>query len=107
MHAHLVVDVAVGEHGVEVLDALTGAAVVVVLQALLDGSHVHGLLDDLVIVLEQRARRYPNRSRPITCVMQTPTYKRSAKTQRVSTETWLLNPKADPSLNVVLRIQER
>lgn len=52
--AHLVVDVAVGEHGVEVLDALAGTAVVVVLQPLLDGAHVHGLLDDLVVVLRQK-----------------------------------------------------
>lgn len=56
--AHLVVDIAVGEHGVEVLDALAGAAVVVVLQTFLDGSHVHGLLDDLVVVLGQQTRLY-------------------------------------------------
>lgn len=52
--SHLVVDVAVSKHGVEVLDALAGAAVVVVLQPFLDGAHVHGLLDDLVVVLGQR-----------------------------------------------------
>lgn len=55
---HLVVDIAVGEHGVEVLYALAGAAVVVVLQPSLDGSHVHGLLDDFVVVLGQETRRY-------------------------------------------------
>lgn len=56
-YTHLIVDVAVGEHGVEVLHALAGAAVVVVLQAALDGPHVHGLFDDLVIVLRQRGAR--------------------------------------------------
>lgn len=54
---YLVVDVAVGEHGVEVLDALAGAAVEVVLQALLDRPHVHRLLDDLMVVLGGWARR--------------------------------------------------
>lgn len=47
----LVVNVAVGEHGVEVLDAFTGAAVETVFQTLLDGPHVHGLLDDLIVIL--------------------------------------------------------
>ena len=48
---YLVVDVAVGEHGVEVLHALASAAVVVVLQPPLNGAHVHGDLDDLMVVL--------------------------------------------------------
>ena len=48
---YLVVDVAVGEHGVEVLHALAGTAVVVVLQPPLNGAHVHGNLDDLMVVL--------------------------------------------------------
>ena len=56
MSSYLVVDVTVGEHGVEVLDTLTGAAVEVVLQALLDRPHVHRLLDDLVVVLGERER---------------------------------------------------
>ena len=46
----LVVDVAVGEHGVEVLYAFLGRPVVVVLQTFLDGAKVHGMLDDFVIV---------------------------------------------------------
>lgn len=49
---YLVVDVTVGEHGVEVLHGLAGAPVVVVLQAFLDGAHVHGVLDHLVVVLQ-------------------------------------------------------
>ena len=56
MSSYLVVDVTVGEHGVEVLDTLAGAAVEVVLQALLDRPHVHRLLDDLVVVLGERER---------------------------------------------------
>ena len=46
----LVVHVTVGENRVEVLDAFFGGPVVVVLQSLLDGAKVHGVLDDLVIV---------------------------------------------------------
>ena len=53
---YLVVDVTVGEHGVEVLDALAGAAVEVVLQPLLDRPHVHRLLDDLMVVLGEGGR---------------------------------------------------
>lgn len=49
---YLVVDVTVGEHGVEVLHGLTGAPVIVVLKTFLDGSHVHRVLDHLVVVLE-------------------------------------------------------
>lgn len=49
---YLVVDVTVGEHGVEVLHGLTGAPVIIVLQTFLDGSHVHRVLDHLVVVLE-------------------------------------------------------
>lgn len=50
--AYLVVDVTVGKHGVKVLHGLTGAPVIVVLQAFLDGPHVHGVLDDLMVVLQ-------------------------------------------------------
>ena len=46
----LVVDVAVGEDCVEVLDALLGAPVVVVVETFLDGAEVHGVLDYLVVV---------------------------------------------------------
>lgn len=48
---YLVVDVTVGEHGVEVLHGLTGAPVIIVLQTFLDGPHVHRVLDHLVVVL--------------------------------------------------------
>lgn len=48
---YLVVDVTVGEHGVEVLHGLTGAPVIIVLQTFLDGSHVHRVLDHFVVVL--------------------------------------------------------
>lgn len=50
--ADLVVDVAVCEHCVEVLDALLGIPVVVVLQAFFYCAHVHRSLDDLIVVLE-------------------------------------------------------
>ena len=48
---YLVVYITVGEHGVEVLHALSGAAVVVVLQSLLDGAHVHRGLYYRVVIL--------------------------------------------------------
>ncbi len=50
--SYLVVDVTVGEHGVEVLHGLTGAPVVIVLKTFLNSSHVHRVLDHLVVVLE-------------------------------------------------------
>lgn len=50
---HLVIDIAVCEHGVEVLHALSCPPVVVVLQAPFDRPHVHGLLDDLVVILHR------------------------------------------------------
>ena len=46
----LVVHIAVGEHGVEVLDALLRRPVVVVVQPLLDCSKIHRMFDDLVVV---------------------------------------------------------
>lgn len=49
--ADLVVDVAVSEHCVKVLDTLLGIPVVIVLQALLYRAHVHRNLDDLIVVL--------------------------------------------------------
>lgn len=52
---HLVIDVAVGEHGVEVLQAVTRGPIVVVLQAFLNGSQVHGRRYDLVIILRKQA----------------------------------------------------
>lgn len=55
--ADLVVDVAVSEHGVEVMDALLGVPIVVVLQALLYCPHVHRRLDDFVVVLDEEQTR--------------------------------------------------
>lgn len=54
--ADLVVDVAVSEHCVKVLDTLLGIPVVVVLQALFYRAHVHWSLDDLVIVLDMEGK---------------------------------------------------
>lgn len=50
----LVVDVAVGEHGVEVLYTFLGVPVVIVLQTSLYGTHVHRCLDDLIVVLKSK-----------------------------------------------------
>jgi len=50
---YLVVNVAVCEHGGEVVDTFLGVAVVMVLQPLLDGSHVHGVLDNIVVILQE------------------------------------------------------
>lgn len=47
----LVINVAVGEHGVEVMDTLLGVPVVVVLQPFFDCTHVHRVLYDLIVVL--------------------------------------------------------
>lgn len=56
--SHLVVDVAVGEHCVEVLHAFSRTPIIVVLQPPLDGTHVHRLFDDFVIILEtQRGKQ--------------------------------------------------
>lgn len=52
---YLVVDVAVGEHRVEVLYALTCTAVEAVLKTFLDGPHVHGLFDNFVVILKKTA----------------------------------------------------
>ena len=61
--ANLVVDVAVGEHGVEVLNALLSVPVEVAVQALLYGAHVHRDLDDLVVVLKEKCVRRRLRKR--------------------------------------------
>ena len=45
-----VVHIAVGEHGVEVLDALLSGPVIIVLKTFLDGPEVHGMFNDFVIV---------------------------------------------------------
>lgn len=55
---YLVVDVTVGEHGVKVLHGLTGAPIVIVLQTLLDGAHVHWVLDHLVVILKDASDTY-------------------------------------------------
>ena len=47
----LVVSVAIGEHGLEVLDALGRRVVEVRLEALFNRPHVHRVLDDLVVIL--------------------------------------------------------
>ena len=51
---YLVVNVAVGEHGVEVLDTFLGVTVVAVLKTLLDCSHVHRTLNNFVIILQDK-----------------------------------------------------
>lgn len=49
----LVVDVAVCEHGVEILHALASTAVIIVLQSFLDGAHVHRLFNDFIVILKE------------------------------------------------------
>lgn len=51
---YLVVDVTIGEHCVEVLHCLTGTPVIIILQSFLYGSHVHGVLDHLMVVLSMQ-----------------------------------------------------
>ena len=46
----LVVHIAVGEHCVEVLDALLSRPIIVVVESLLDCAKIHRVLDDLVVV---------------------------------------------------------
>lgn len=55
-NAHLVVDVTVGKHCIEVLHTFAGTPVVHVLQPFLDGAHVHRILDYLVIVLTKKRK---------------------------------------------------
>lgn len=54
----LVVNIAVGEHGVEVLYAFTCTTVKIVLQTLFDSTHVHGLFDNFMVILQKRERVY-------------------------------------------------
>ena len=49
--ARLVVEKTVFEHEAKVIDTLLPTVVDIVLQLLLDGAHVHGVLDHLVVVL--------------------------------------------------------
>lgn len=51
--ANLVIDVAVCEHCVEVLDTFLGIPVVIVLETLFYRPHVHRSLDDLIVVLHE------------------------------------------------------
>ena len=46
----LVVHIAVGEHCVEVLDALLSRPIIVVVEPLLDCAKIHWVLDDLMVV---------------------------------------------------------
>ena len=50
---YLVVNVAVGEHGCEVVDTFLGIPVVMVFKPFLDCSHVHRIFDNIVVVLEE------------------------------------------------------
>lgn len=59
----LVVDVAVGEHRVEILHALAGTAVIIVLQSLLDGAHVHWLFNDVIVILNEMREQVLNMSK--------------------------------------------
>lgn len=55
---HLVIDVAVGEHGVEVLHTFTRAPIVVVLEPFLDGSQVHGRgYYRMIILIKKESQR--------------------------------------------------
>lgn len=65
---YLVVDITVGEHGVEVLHALASPAVVVILQTFLDGAHVHRLLDDFMVILREDGYTEAKASASITQV---------------------------------------
>lgn len=62
---HPVVDVAVGEHCVEVLQTLGGAPVVVVLQPLLDGPQVHRRRYDVVVILIQKHIHHISLEQPV------------------------------------------
>ena len=57
MWVYLIVNVAVGEHCVEVVYALMGVPVVAIFQTFLDSAHIHGGLDDLVVVLGPGRKR--------------------------------------------------
>lgn len=54
--SHLVIDVTICKHSVEVLDTFLSIPVIVVFQALLYCSHIHWLLDDLVVILQHTVR---------------------------------------------------
>lgn len=52
--SHLVVDVTICKHSVEVLDTFLSIPVIVVFQALLYCSHIHRCFNDLIVILESR-----------------------------------------------------
>lgn len=52
LHRYLVVNVAVGKHGIEILNTFLGVPVVAVLKSLLDCSHIHRNFNNLVVVLK-------------------------------------------------------
>lgn len=57
--SHLVVDVTICKHSVEVLDTFLSIPVIVVFQALLYCSHIHRCFNDLIVILESRESKRP------------------------------------------------
>lgn len=55
--SHLVVDVTICKHSVEVLDTFLSIPVIVVFQALLYCSHIHRRFNDLIVILESREQK--------------------------------------------------
>lgn len=54
---YLIVDVAVGKHGVEIVNTFLGVPVVTVLKPFLDCSHVHWAFNYFIIVLKEHGKR--------------------------------------------------
>lgn len=57
--SHLVVDVTICKHSVEVLDTFLSIPIIVVFQALLYCSHIHRCFNDLIVILESRESKRP------------------------------------------------
>ena len=57
---HLVVDVTICKHSVEVLDTFLSIPVIVVFQALLYCSHIHRCFNDLIVILQRRESKKAN-----------------------------------------------
>lgn len=57
--SHLVVDVTICKHSVEVLDTFLSIPVIVVFQALLYCSHIHRRFNDLIVILESKKSKRP------------------------------------------------
>lgn len=57
--SHLVVDVTICKHSVEILDTFLSIPVIVVFQALLYCSHIHRRFNDLIVILESRESKMP------------------------------------------------